>query len=179
MKTCDRYLSQFEFFNKLLVDSWCSISESSNHISDHGFKCPEERLWYLEQCVLIICKKKIVFFRSAKSCYRIEETFKLIYRQTQKSPKKKSKSLSHFNSSRDSSIEAGGRSQVSEMQSEDVPLAKLGKKKKRGRKNGERGRKRKAEESDESSERSDDEKIRTEEEEEIYPDEEGLIASRF
>ena len=27
------------FSDKLLTESWCSISKSVNHISDHGFKC--------------------------------------------------------------------------------------------------------------------------------------------
>ena len=33
----------FDFFEQaldFLIDSWCSISKSVNHISDHGFKCP-------------------------------------------------------------------------------------------------------------------------------------------
>ena len=32
------------FSNKVLIDSWCSISESVNHVSDHGFK------WLLGIC---------------------------------------------------------------------------------------------------------------------------------
>ena len=39
MRPCDWYLMQFDFSSKLLFDSWCSISESVNHVSDHGFKC--------------------------------------------------------------------------------------------------------------------------------------------
>ena len=39
MRPCDRYLTQFDFFsNYFLVDRWCIISESFNHISDHGVK---------------------------------------------------------------------------------------------------------------------------------------------
>ena len=31
--------SQFDFFEQTLIDSWCSISKSVSHISDHGFNC--------------------------------------------------------------------------------------------------------------------------------------------
>ena len=32
----------FTFSNKLLIDSWRSISKSVSHISSHGFKCVVE-----------------------------------------------------------------------------------------------------------------------------------------
>ena len=37
MRRCDKYLSQFAFWNKRMTDSWCSFSESVNHISEQGF----------------------------------------------------------------------------------------------------------------------------------------------
>ena len=38
MRPYDRYLSQFEFFEQIMVVSWCGISKSHNHIIHHGSK---------------------------------------------------------------------------------------------------------------------------------------------
>ena len=38
MTSCDRYMPKTDFFNKLLIDSWCSIYKIVNHIYDRGFK---------------------------------------------------------------------------------------------------------------------------------------------
>ena len=38
MRQCGRFLSQFHFFDRLLIDSLQSISKSVNQISDHCFK---------------------------------------------------------------------------------------------------------------------------------------------
>ena len=114
--------------------------------------------------------------RSAKSCYKVEDAFKLIYKQTQKSPKKTQKKFVDSFGNEDENVDSK-RSQLSEMQSEDVPLAMLGKKK-RGRKPGKKkGAKRGRKKGDESlSETSETEaKSEEEEEEEIYPNEEGEL----
>ena len=58
----DEYLYQFDFSNKLLIDSWCSIFRSVNNIFDRGVK-------HLLGCAIPTDKSEYVAkFRFASVC---------------------------------------------------------------------------------------------------------------
>ena len=118
--------------------------------------------------------------RSAKTCYSVEDTFKLIYSQTQVTPPPKKRKLSAKN---EDSLEKHEDNLVlnSNEASEDVPLAKIASslekkgnksnksKSKKGKKS---KKKKKKEDSDDETERE-DRSDSEDDEEVIYPGEEG------
>ena len=121
--------------------------------------------------------------RAPKNCYSIDETFKMIYSQTQVTPPTKKLKLSskHDVDAKDTSKSA---TELSELPSEDIPLAMIasGEKKsskKKGKKGKSKSKKKKRKHDSESEENdSDNEPLvavqdEDEDEEEIYPGEEG------
>ncbi|XP_075261086.1 uncharacterized protein LOC142352803 [Convolutriloba macropyga] len=120
--------------------------------------------------------------RAPKNCYSIDETFKMIYSQTQVTPPTKKLKLSskHDVDAKDTSKSA---TELSELPSEDIPLAMIasGEKKsskKKGKKGKSKSKKKKRKHDSESEENdSDNEPLvavqdEDEDEEEIYPGEE-------
>ena len=117
--------------------------------------------------------------RSAKTCYSVEDTFKLIYSQTQVTPPPKKRKLSAKN---EDSLEKHEDNLVlnsNENASEDVPLAKIasslekkGNKSSKSKKGKKSKKKKKKEDSDDETERE-DRSDSEDDEEVIYPGEEG------